>query len=126
MLLVVTFGVIPAVVVVRVPYNPSLERFWHQRRELFSRYDRGVWLDAEGWYSVTPEAVAVETSKVLAGSRRNTLFVDAFVGVGGNAIQQALLDPCGLVIAIDLDADKVNMARHNVRLQTPNTLQSRP
>ena len=33
--------------------------------------------------------------------------MDAFLGVGGNAIQQALLDKTGMVLAIDLDPMKV-------------------
>ena len=42
------------------PYPPDKvqDRFWSQRRRLFSRFDEGVRLDAEGWYSVTPEAIA--------------------------------------------------------------------
>ena len=111
--------------VAKPPYSPVLERYFHQRRSLFSRYDRGVWLDAEGWYSATPEAVAIATSDLLMGGRSGgvpgaetprrppSLFVDGFVGVGGNAIQQALRDPAGVVLAVDVDPAKVAMARHN-------------
>mmetsp|Transcript_12898 Transcript_12898/g.24221 ORF Transcript_12898/g.24221 Transcript_12898/m.24221 type:complete len:652 (+) Transcript_12898:298-2253(+) len=42
--------------------NPNPEeihdKYWAQRRRLFSRFDRGIRLDAEGWYSVTPEIIA--------------------------------------------------------------------
>lgn len=106
---------------VRPPYNPSLEKFWHQRRRLFSRYDYGVKLDAEGWFSVTPEAVAAHTARrLLAGAPGGgggpVCFIDAFAGVGGNAIQQCLADPHGVVVAVDIDPIKVSMARHNARL----------
>ena len=42
------------------PHDPSVchDKYWAQRRRLFSRFDEGVQLDAEGWYSVTPEVVA--------------------------------------------------------------------
>jgi len=51
------------------PYPNIHDKYWVQRRRLFSRFDRGVQLDAEGWYSVTPEIiadhVAVEFGKLL-------------------------------------------------------------
>lgn len=106
--------------IVRPPWSHTLERYWHQRYQLFSHYHRGVRLDAESWYSVTPEAVAAATARIMArgdpscsGSR---LVVDAFAGCGGNAIQQALHDPTGLVLAIDVDPVKVALARHNARI----------
>jgi trimethylguanosine synthase len=102
--------------IVRPPYNPELERYWYQRRELFTRYDRGIWLDLEGWYSVTPEAVAAACSTAMGAGARCQLFIDAFAGVGGNAIQQALHDPGGLIIAIDIDPHKVEIARHNAAI----------
>ena len=40
--------------------------------------------------------------------------VDAFAGVGGNAIQFAFT--CERVIAIDLDADRLALARHNAQV----------
>jgi len=33
-------------------------KYWAHRHSLFSLYDRGVRMDAEGWYSATPESVA--------------------------------------------------------------------
>ena len=36
----------------------KLWKYWLQRYTLFSRFDEGVKMDEEGWYSVTPEAVA--------------------------------------------------------------------
>ena len=34
------------------------QKYWAQRRRLFKKFDEGIQLDPEGWYSVTPEAVA--------------------------------------------------------------------
>ena len=103
---------------VRPPFNPGLEAFWFRRRELFSKFDRGVRLDAESWFSVTPELLAAHMAARLirgAAPRRGKaggglLVIDPFCGCGGNAIQQALHDPTGAVLAIDIDPWKVAMA----------------
>lgn len=43
---------------VRGPLPRKLWKYWMQRYTLFARFDDGVLLDEEGWFSVTPEAVA--------------------------------------------------------------------
>ena len=53
-----------------------------QRKRYFSMYDEGCLLDEEGWYSVTPERVADQ----IAERCRCDTILDAFCGVGGNAI----------------------------------------
>lgn len=42
------------------PHPPGVvhDKYWCQRRRLFSRFDMGVQLDSEGWFSVTPEVIA--------------------------------------------------------------------
>ena len=87
-----------------------LEKYFVQRYMLFSRYDAGVALDEEGWYSVTPEVVAQH----MAERCRCDLILDAFCGVGGNAIQFAFT--CERVVAVDLDAARLRLARHNSRV----------
>ena len=67
-------------------------------------------MDEESWYSVTPEKIA----KHIADVCRCGLVVDAFCGVGGNAIQFART--CDRVIAIDIDSNKIKMARNNARV----------
>jgi trimethylguanosine synthase len=63
-----------------------ISKYWYQRYRLFAKYDRGIKMDEEGWFSVTPETIAEhQASRCPAG-----VVVDAFVGVGGNAIQFAL------------------------------------
>ena len=42
------------------------DKYWAQRRRLFSRFDNGAMLDSEGWYSVTPEVIADHVAKRLA------------------------------------------------------------
>lgn len=53
-----------------------------QRERFFSLYSSGCLLDEEGWYSVTPEAIADQ----IADRCRCNVVLDAFCGVGGNAI----------------------------------------
>lgn len=42
----------------------SLHKYWLQRYSLFSRYDEGIAIDDEGWFSVTPEVIAWHHAKV--------------------------------------------------------------
>ena len=46
-----------------VAREPDLRRYWRHRYEYFSRFDRGVWLDARALYSVTPEPIARHQAK---------------------------------------------------------------
>ena len=86
---------------------PHISKYWAQRYRLFSKYDEGVKLDQESWYSVTPEKIAEH----IADRCRCDVIVDGFCGVGGNAIQFAFT--CERVIAIDIDPAKIELARHN-------------
>jgi len=64
------------------PYLLYLMRYWHQRYRLFSKYDEGVWMDKEAWYSVTPEGIARHLAQFMAErSASRKLIVDAFCGV---------------------------------------------
>lgn len=90
--------------------NPQLLKYWYRRFQLFHKFDDGIQLDAESWFSVTPEELAKHTAERL----RCDLIVDAFCGAGGNAIQFALT--CERVIAIDIDPAKLEMARHNAEV----------
>ncbi|KAH8419146.1 hypothetical protein KR222_006709 [Zaprionus bogoriensis] len=85
-------------------------KYWFKRFSLFSRFDQGIRLDRESWFSVTPEKIAKQTARRLAGD----IIVDAFCGCGGNAIQFA--KTCSRVIAIDIDAGKLAMAKHNAAI----------
>ncbi|KAJ8925194.1 hypothetical protein NQ315_001380 [Exocentrus adspersus] len=64
----------------------------------------------QSWYSVTPEQVA----KHAAERCQCDVIVDAFCGAGGNTIQFALT--CNRVIAIDIDAKKIDLARNNAKV----------
>lgn len=60
-----------------------------QRYRLFSKYDEGIWMDEESWYSVTPEPIALQIAHEVSSCGVNTI-VDGFCGAGGNAIAFAL------------------------------------
>lgn len=85
-----------------------------RRRETtpgFSR--RGVRLDAEGRWSLTPERLAKRMARWAAAQGVEAV-IDAGCGAGGNAIAFAR---AGLeVVAVEADAGRLAMARHNARL----------
>ncbi|XP_046630637.1 uncharacterized protein LOC124310719 isoform X2 [Daphnia pulicaria] len=90
-----------------IPENKELKKYWAQRYKLFSKFDKGIRLDYDSWFSVTPERIA----RHIAERCRCDLIVDAFCGAGGNSIQFAF--KCERVIAIDIDPSKIELARHN-------------
>lgn len=68
-----------------VEFSADIGKYWCQRYLLFSRYDDGIKMDEEGWFSVTPESIARHHA-CRCGSG---IILDCFTGVGGNAIQFA-------------------------------------
>lgn len=60
-------------------------RYWAQRYSLFALFDAGVRMAPDSWYSVTPQVLAEHHAQRCRGG----VAVDAFCGVGGNAIQLA-------------------------------------
>ncbi|KAL1205058.1 hypothetical protein V5N11_016403 [Cardamine amara subsp. amara] len=90
--------------------NPKINKYWIQRYDLFSRYDQGIELDEEGWYSVTPEEIAIKQAERCRGK----VVIDCFSGVGGNTIQFAKV--CSSVVAIDIDPVKVELAMNNAKV----------
>ena len=87
------------------------KKFFSKRYYFFSRFDHGIMLDKEGWYSVTPECIAQylaqrakevspdhqaweeatgrgkhEDSDEELGENEVVNVLDAFGGVGGNVI----------------------------------------
>jgi trimethylguanosine synthase len=77
-------------------------------------FDRGVQTDAEGLYSVTPEAVGLATARLVDGAR----VLDGFAGIGGSAIAFARTGKS--VIAVDNNRDRLKMAEHNATIYGVN------
>uniref|UniRef100_W5ME20 Trimethylguanosine synthase n=1 Tax=Lepisosteus oculatus TaxID=7918 RepID=W5ME20_LEPOC len=94
--------------------KPELAKYWAQRYRLFSRFDKGIKLDYEGWFSVTPEKIAKHIALRVQNSFHSDVIVDAFCGVGGNAIQFALTGK--RVIAVDIDPVRIALARNNAKV----------
>ena len=90
------------------------EKYWSQRYSLFSRYDDGVLMDEESWYSVTHEAVAQAIADTCG---EQNYILDGFAGVGGNTIQFAAKSH---VIAIEIDDKKANYLRRNTKVYGVN------
>ncbi|KAG1692640.1 hypothetical protein DVH05_025120 [Phytophthora capsici] len=94
----------------KYPVPKDVVKFYLQRHVLFDRFEDGIQLDHESWYSVTPQAIAEHIAKRLACD----VVVDPFSGCGGNVIQ--LAKTCKQVIAIDIDPEKIRMAKHNAEI----------
>ncbi|KAM7534148.1 hypothetical protein Aperf_G00000105232 [Anoplocephala perfoliata] len=91
--------------------NPEILRWWKRRFDLFWRFDEGIKMDEESWYTVTPEEVARRQAEVCASD----IIIDAFAGAGGNTIQFAL--KCKFVIGIDNNLERLtNVLQPNIRV----------
>ncbi|TKX18968.1 trimethylguanosine synthase [Elsinoe australis] len=96
----------------------KIQKYWHQRYDIFSRWDEGVWLTDDSWYGVTPEPVANKIATHLTHSvpASITTLIDLFCGVGGNTIAFALTNRWTRIFAIERDPTVLACAKHNARL----------
>lgn len=90
---------------------PVREPRGERRRRLFSRWDEGIQTDDEGLYSATPEALAM---RIAEGARGVVL--DGTCGIGALTIAYARQPGVQRVLAVDLDARRVEMTRANAAL----------
>jgi trimethylguanosine synthase len=82
-----------------------------RRRATTPGFERaGVRLDEQGRWSLTPERLALR----LAHTADHGPIVDAGCGLGGNAI--AFARAGSRVLAIEADADRLALARHNAKI----------
>ena len=88
-------------------YTAPNNKFWLQRYYYFSKFDKGIQMDNESWYSVTPEQIAKYTAKLIEGKT----IIDGFCGCGGNVIQFSKY--CSKVYAIDISKSKLDMCKNN-------------
>lgn len=92
------------------PFGMGMKTYWKRRYDLFSRWDLGIQVDKEGLYFTKPEHIAIG----IADEIRGQVVVDALCGVGGITIALALSGHD--VIAVDIDRNKLNMARNNAEI----------
>eukprot|EP00557_Chaetoceros_sp_GSL56_P005109 CAMPEP_0176499486 /NCGR_PEP_ID=MMETSP0200_2-20121128/12953_1 /TAXON_ID=947934 /ORGANISM="Chaetoceros sp., Strain GSL56" /LENGTH=520 /DNA_ID=CAMNT_0017897909 /DNA_START=69 /DNA_END=1631 /DNA_ORIENTATION=+ len=102
------------------PKDQVPDKYWAQRKRLFSKFEQGIELDKESWYSVTPEAISKHIAKRVSCLGKNNdnvgtrkIVLDAFCGVGGNALGFALEKDIALVVCVDVDLNKLKMAAKN-------------
>jgi trimethylguanosine synthase len=94
----------------------------------------GIQLDAEGWFSVTPEVIADHVAQRVGALATSAAFrrglpgnlpeiqgiivMDAFCGCGGNSIAFGKLpfEQVSMVVCVDLDRTKLRKAAHNACL----------
>lgn len=85
-------------------------KYWNQRYRLLSLYDKGIKLDSESWYSITPESIAKHvTSSCIGRALDRKIYInhilDCFSGCGGNTIPFA--KKSRIVTSIDNDIMKL-------------------
>ncbi|MCW8926967.1 MAG: trimethylguanosine synthase [Xanthomonadales bacterium] len=91
------------------PYGPRYQVYWNMRYALFSRFDEAK-VDAAGLYTMVPEKYALAMARRASGKR----VLDICSGIGSISIAFAR---CGQqVTGVEIDENRVAMARHNARL----------
>ena len=91
-------------------YTAPNNKFWLQRYYYFSKFDKGIMMDKESWYSVTPEEISKYIAKLIKGKS----IIDGFCGCGGNVIQFSKY--CSKVYAIDISRKKLDMCKNNCKV----------
>lgn len=102
----------------QLPDGDKLVKYYNQRFRLFSRYNDGIRMDEEAWFSVTPENIAKHIADRVIKSigSGHSIIVDGFCGVGGNLIQFANISPFVRVIGCDNNEERLAMAKHNAKI----------
>lgn len=99
-------------------FRGPMKKYWAQRYDIFAKYDSGVLLTKELWYSVTPETISKFTAKFLnkafEGGEGPVRVMDAFCGGGGNVIQ--FLDYSDEVFAVDINKIHLHCTYNNATL----------
>ena len=98
----------------QISISRRMRKYYRKRYQLFSRFDDGILLDNESWFSVTPEKVAHHIAQKCfekLNSNTNLTILDAFCGSGGNTI--AFAHYFKHVISCDIDFVKLQCAQFN-------------
>lgn len=99
-------------------FKGPMKKYWNQRYDIFTKYDSGVLLTKELWYSVTPESISKFTAKFLNEAFKDSegpvKVMDAFCGGGGNIIQ--FLEHSDIVYAVDINKIHLHCTYNNASL----------
>ena len=96
-----------------IPDEEKENKYYTIRYYLFSQFDKGIQMDKESWYSVTPEEISIYISNIIKDSN-NYSIIDAFCGCGGNTI--FFSKKFKKVYANDLYEDKIKMTINNLKI----------
>lgn len=95
----------------------NLEKYYSQRYLIFKKYDEGICMDDECWYSVTPENISSHVAKYIKTklhSLKQIKVLELFSGGGGDNIQCSLE---GMkVTTVDIDPTKIAIVKHNNKI----------
>ncbi|KAF2661559.1 S-adenosyl-L-methionine-dependent methyltransferase [Lophiostoma macrostomum CBS 122681] len=99
-------------------FPEHLHKYWFQRHTIWSRFDEGICMTEASWYGVTPEPIANKIASHIAEAapKDKTIIIDAFAGVGGNAIAFARQGRFDRVFAIEKDPKTMECAKHNAEI----------
>lgn len=92
------------------PFGEDLQKYWDKRYQYFSKFDEGIQTDKEGLYSVIHEEIANKQAKLI----KSKTIVDAFGGIGGNAI--AFAKQGKKVFLIELNKKRLKVAKNNAKV----------
>lgn len=97
----------------KIQFQGVMRKYWAQRQKLFSKYDEGIVLTKELWFSVTPENIAKYIAEFI-GSKFETKFqiLDTFCGGGGNIVQLLNLKECK-VYGVDINETHLQCTKSN-------------
>ncbi|KAJ4300717.1 putative diacylglycerol O-acyltransferase tgs1 [Kalmusia sp. IMI 367209] len=117
-------------------FPEHLKKYWFQRFKIWQKYHEGVWMTEDAWFGVTPEPIAkyinnshttiitrgltlcskIATHISESAPKEKTIIIDAFAGVGGNAIAFARSGRWEQVFAIEKDPKTMKCAKHNAAI----------
>jgi len=97
------------------PESKVQNKYWAQRKRLFTKFDSGIQLDEESWFSVTPEVIADHVAKrigqfsydkdrhldTLTSVRTPDSLDTDSVGIGNTQDQKAHVSKTGGLVVVD-------------------------
>lgn len=95
-----------------------MKKYWNQRHNIFEKYDDGILLTKELWFSVTPEIISKFTARIIHHCFKNkngkVFVMDAFSGGGGNVNQ--FLKYFDMVFAVDINKIHLYCTVNNAKI----------
>jgi trimethylguanosine synthase len=103
-------------------FKGVMKKYWSQRHNLFSKYDNGIILTKELWFSVTPEKISKFIANFITKlfkveneneNENEIIILDSFCGGGGNIVQFLKADKRNIIYAIDINKIHLNCTNNN-------------